>query len=55
MIRYSARNPGNLARWIMLPGLMLQKITTNEPNDDQLEVAIVALEDALAVAEPSNG
>ena len=55
VIRYSARNPGKLARWIMLPGLMLQKITTNEPDDDQMEVAIVALEDALAVTEPSNG
>jgi uncharacterized protein YqhQ len=29
------------------PGLMLQKITTQEPADDMLEVAIVALEEAL--------
>jgi uncharacterized protein YqhQ len=31
------------------PGLMLQKITTQEPTDDMLEVAIAALEAALAV------
>ncbi|HXO19397.1 MAG TPA: DUF1385 domain-containing protein [Thermoanaerobaculia bacterium] len=29
------------------PGLMLQKITTQEPSDDMLEVAIAALEEAL--------
>jgi uncharacterized protein YqhQ len=32
---------------MVFPGLMLQKITTQEPTDDMLEVAIVALEDAL--------
>ena len=28
---------------------MLQKITTKEPDDPQLEIAIVALEEALAI------
>jgi len=32
---------------IVFPGLMLQKITTQEPTDDMLEVAIAALEEAL--------
>ncbi len=32
---------------LVFPGLMLQKITTQEPSDDMLEVAIVALEEAL--------
>jgi uncharacterized protein YqhQ len=32
---------------MVFPGLMLQKITTQEPSDDMLEVAIVALEEAL--------
>ncbi len=32
---------------LVFPGLMLQKITTQEPADDMLEVAIVALEEAL--------
>jgi uncharacterized protein YqhQ len=32
---------------LVFPGLMLQKITTQEPTDDMLEVAIVALEEAL--------
>ncbi|HYL06792.1 MAG TPA: DUF1385 domain-containing protein [Thermoanaerobaculia bacterium] len=32
---------------LVFPGLMLQKITTQEPTDDMLEVAIMALEEAL--------
>ena len=36
-------------RWITLPGLLLQRITTQEPDDKQLETAIVALEEALTV------
>ena len=32
---------------LVLPGLLLQRITTQEPTDDMLEVAIVALEEAL--------
>jgi uncharacterized protein YqhQ len=32
---------------MVAPGLALQKITTQEPTDDMLEVAIVALEEAL--------
>jgi len=34
-------------RWLSLPGLWLQEITTQEPDDAQLEVAIVALKSAL--------
>ena len=30
-----------------MPGLALQRITTKEPSDDQLEVAILALKEAL--------
>jgi uncharacterized protein YqhQ len=32
---------------LVAPGLMLQKITTQEPTDDMLQVAIAALEEAL--------
>ena len=36
------------------PGLMLQRITTRQPDEDQIEVAIVAMEAALAAdGEPS--
>jgi uncharacterized protein YqhQ len=35
-------------RVLLLPGLMLQRLTTREPTDDQIEVALVALKEALA-------
>lgn len=49
-IKYSARTCGNpLIKSLMLPGLWLQRLTTREPSDDQLEVAIRALDEALAM------
>jgi uncharacterized protein YqhQ len=49
VIRYSAKHPRSLLRWVTLPGLLLQKITTQEPDEKQLEIAICALEEALSV------
>jgi uncharacterized protein YqhQ len=49
VIRYSAKHPGSLLRWVTFPGLLLQKITTKEPDEPQLETAITALEEALSV------
>lgn len=46
--RYSSRNLDNpLVKLLAAPGLALQKLTTQEPEDDQVEVAIVALKTAL--------
>ncbi len=48
LIRFSApRSRQGFFRIIVLPGLTLQRITTKEPGDDQLEVAIRALQEAL--------
>ncbi|HUP66028.1 MAG TPA: DUF1385 domain-containing protein [Thermoanaerobaculia bacterium] len=48
IIRFSARHLANpICRVLIQPGLWLQKITTREPDDTQLEVAIVALREAL--------
>ena len=41
--------PQSLLRIVTSPGLLLQKITTKEPDDTQLEIAIRALEEALTV------
>lgn len=47
-IKKSAKNPTNLlVRIFIAPGLALQKITTKEPDDSQLEVALAALKAAL--------
>ncbi|HQR38388.1 MAG TPA: DUF1385 domain-containing protein [Blastocatellia bacterium] len=53
VIRAAAKKQsGWLFRAMVLPGLWLQGITTQEPSDDQLEVAIFALEQSLEL-EPS--
>lgn len=39
------------ARWIIAPGLYLQKLTTREPDDQQLDVALTALK---AVLKPED-
>jgi uncharacterized protein YqhQ len=49
VIRYSARHPGSLMRMVTWPGLMLQKISTKEPDNSQLATAIKALNEALTV------
>ena len=40
-------SPVPLMRAMTRPGMWLQKITTKEPDDQQLEIAIVALKEAL--------
>jgi uncharacterized protein YqhQ len=36
-----------LARWASQPGMWLQKITTREPTDDQLEIALISIRKTL--------
>jgi uncharacterized protein YqhQ len=48
IIRLSAKKEGGLIfKLITRPGVWLQNITTKEPDDGQLEVAIVALKESL--------
>ncbi len=42
-----------ISRFLSAPGLWIQNITTSEPTEDQLEVALVALKNALSTKEPS--
>jgi uncharacterized protein YqhQ len=44
------------ARWLVRPGLALQRLTTREPSAEQLEVAIAALQAVVTVraAQPSR-
>jgi uncharacterized protein YqhQ len=49
-IKYSAKKRGSkFVEALILPGLLLQRLTTREPSDDQLEVAIRAMDEALAM------
>jgi len=54
IIRLSAKREGSLVFKLMtLPGLWLQNITTKEPDDKQLEVALFALKESLKL-EPKQ-
>ena len=54
VIKWAGRNRSKTwVRGLMWPGLMLQGLTTREPDHDQLAVAIAALEEVLAVDDPA--
>jgi uncharacterized protein YqhQ len=55
IIKFAGRN--RRKRWVravMWPGLMLQKLTTREPDHEQLAVAIAAMDAVLAVETPGE-
>lgn len=55
IIRLSAKKEGSwFFKMITRPGVWLQNITTQEPDDQQLEVAIEALKESLKL-EPQSG
>ena len=48
IIRYAAKKESSaIFKFITLPGIWLQNITTQEPDKAQLEVAITALKESL--------
>jgi hypothetical protein len=50
VVYFSARHTHNwLVRIILAPGLLLQSLTTGEPDDKQLEVAIAAMNKAVEI------
>jgi uncharacterized protein YqhQ len=55
LLKLSGKTKDNrITRALSAPGIWLQKITTQEPDESQLEVAIVALENALGKSLSSN-
>ena len=47
IIKFLGKYNNILSKIVAYPGMMMQKITTKEPDDQQLEVAIAALKAAL--------
>lgn len=47
VLKLAAKSDNILARMVRFPGVMLQKLTTREPDDDMLEVAITAFNLAI--------
>jgi uncharacterized protein YqhQ len=55
LIRYAARHQGSILALLVAPGLWLQRVTTQPPSDDQAEVAIRALDRAMALELEQGG
>jgi len=52
---FSGKHTQNgLVRAILYPGLLLQKLTTRQPDDSQLEVAISALRKVVEIEQPEE-
>jgi uncharacterized protein YqhQ len=51
MIRLAGRTNNPFIRALSYPGLMMQKLTTRQPDDLQLEVAIIAFKSVLDEVE----
>ncbi|MDR2266230.1 MAG: peptide chain release factor N(5)-glutamine methyltransferase [Christensenellaceae bacterium] len=54
ILMFLARFDNPLVKVIKLPGLLLQKVTTREPDDEMLEVAITAFKTVLAMEDDKN-
>mgnify|MGYP001589047988 CR=1 FL=1 len=55
VIYFGARHSHRgLVRAVLAPGLWLQALTTREPDDSQLEVALVALKRVVAADQPKE-
>jgi uncharacterized protein YqhQ len=53
VIKFAGRNRRRgWVQWLMWPGMQLQKLTTREPDLDQLAVAIAAMDAVLDVEDP---
>jgi uncharacterized protein YqhQ len=52
LIRYAGKHQDNRVLMTLLaPGLWLQRLTTREPSDDQVEVSILALQRVIEKEE----
>ena len=51
VLRWAGRSDNWLVKTLSIPGLYMQKLTTREPETDQLEVAIAAMKAVMVPAE----
>jgi uncharacterized protein YqhQ len=55
LIRFAAKRRGSFLAFLTAPGLWTQRITTKPPSDEQAEVAIRALDGAMALEARQGG
>src|SRR4029078_12186059 len=54
-LRLGAKYPDSLARRaVMRPGIWMQNITTQEPDDEQIEVAVASFQEVLRREAPGS-
>ena len=51
-IMYAGKNENGITKVLSAPGLWMQRITTREPSDDQLQIAICAIKSAVPELYP---
>lgn len=51
LIKWLGKSDSKMSKIVATPGLQLQKLTTREPDDDQIEVAIESLKTAEGIKE----
>lgn len=55
LIKFLGKNPNSsFGKFLSFPGRMLQKLTTKEPDDTQLEVALASIKAVLFLEEKYN-
>jgi uncharacterized protein YqhQ len=55
IIRFAAKHRGSLFALMTAPGLWLQRITTQPPDDREVECAIIALDEAMKLEKQRGG
>jgi uncharacterized protein YqhQ len=55
LIRFAAKRQGTMMGLLSMPGLWLQRVTTKPPDDSQAQVAIEALNGAMALEKQQGG
>jgi uncharacterized protein YqhQ len=55
IIRFAAKHRGSLFALMTAPGLWLQRITTQPPDDREVECAILALDEAMKLEKQRGG
>jgi uncharacterized protein YqhQ len=55
LIRFAAKRQGSFLSLLTAPGLWLQRVTTQPPSNEQAEVAICALDRAMALESEQGG
>ena len=48
LLKWAGRSDGAVVKFLSLPGLYLQKLTTKEPDEKQHEIAIIAMRAVMA-------